>query len=488
MRRGGRDGRARMTIRHGAGACMAALAAVWPCDPVAAADWTIVPRVQGSVAVTDNARSAPRGDEEADIVGVVTPGISATARGDRLTLDLDYALSWRQYLNNSDLSDLLHNGLASANAELIEDFAFVDARVSISQEVIDRTSGRRGFGLVSPEDLETVATYEFSPYLRNRFGDLAQSELRYTFEQTLGGDEIEDATTNTLFGSLSTGPRFTRWRSTLEGEAEEGSGNAVDRRRAQVNAEYGLIRGRFSVLAEGGYEEITGGGLREDIDGPFWAAGFSLRPGPRSSLRLLYGDRYDNPYWSGDASYRIGPRTFLRARYEETVETPETEIGGNLRYLGVDPTGRFIDVRTGLPFDIREGAFDLTAGPFRSERFTLSGDTRSGRNTFLLLSFVEDREFLVTGITESVVGVDFSVIRALDRTTTGSARLGYRNVDFGTPNGREDDTYALDLALERQLNPTLTGLVSYGFYGRNSNLGGLGLRENVVAVTLRKTF
>ncbi|MGC3984907.1 MAG: TIGR03016 family PEP-CTERM system-associated outer membrane protein [Pseudorhodoferax sp.] len=140
---------------------------------------SLVPRVSVEGTWTDNVRARAGAAKEADFVTSVTPGLRFTAEGDRLKANVDYSLTRQLHARERSL-DRNQNALrALGSLEMADNFAFVDFTGNISQQTISAFGTRSGSDVTDNPNRTEVAQYRVSPYVRGRFGDWSQYELRY---------------------------------------------------------------------------------------------------------------------------------------------------------------------------------------------------------------------------------------------------------------------------------------------------------------------
>ena len=476
-----------------------------------AAEWFFTPYLGLRQAVTDNANHAPPGQTKADTYTAITPGISVSGESDRLNLTLDYSFTRTQYFDNTDFSDGNHNLLANGTAELIEDLLYFDARAAIFQQLVDPTGSlsANSDANASNNNSRTVRTYSLSPYMRNRFGGFADSELRYSFDQTRQG-AAGTQTTNTISETLNSGDDFSRFRwqtdlSAQESKASDTSaaGTAISgpfggaprdtsRRLAAFSPEYAVSR-YLSLLGSVGYEKIEDPTILDEPDGVIGNAGVRVNPGPRSTFRVLWNHRYNDNYWTGDASYLIGPTTRVDFAYTRDLNTSSSLYGQNLSYLGTDQYGNFIDTRTLTTYQLDNQAFGLTNAAFLQERSSLRLTTELQRDSFYAEVYHEERKSQDVLANQDTFGVNLSWTRPISELMSLTVGVSYTDSEFGqvsTASGepREDQTVRGGPGLSYAFSETLTGNLNYDFLYRFSNAAGGDLRENIVTVGVRKTF
>lgn len=463
-----------------------------------AADTRIMPRISVTQWFSDNIDQQPSSQKRSDFITAVSPGVRMTSDGARVRFSLDYDLDviryWQQDENDRTSNRLFHLG----TAELWRELLFVDTRASITQERTTSFGGESPVDQTFTTNRTEVRTYSISPYIRNHFGDFADSELRYTFAQTYYSESVfSDATTNRLTGSLVSGAQFsqTLWTVFLDAADVDRSGDIaaltdsedVSWRTAELRNQYGVNQ-YASVLANVGYERFEDRTLNEEPNGPIWAIGFRFTPSPRTTVDALYNYRFEEYFPTIAITHDFGPTTRFQASYFESLQVAGTTFQQNLTFLAVDEFGNYIDRRTAELFRAGNPNFGLTDSAVRIKRFNAALTSARDRNRYGLIAFYDERLTEATNIEETAVGGAITYGRQVTVNTTLNVTGRYRENDLGTADGRKDDYYNLGVSLSYFMSEQLRMIVSYNFVLRDSNIDGRDYTENIVGVGLLKTF
>ncbi|MFN3593806.1 MAG: TIGR03016 family PEP-CTERM system-associated outer membrane protein, partial [Thiobacillaceae bacterium] len=92
-----------------------------------ARDWQWTPRLSLAERYSDNVYLRPKGLEHSDWITELSPGLSVRREGRRLKVDADYSLTGYLYAEDTDRSRIRHNLRGQAQAELLEDWFYLDA-------------------------------------------------------------------------------------------------------------------------------------------------------------------------------------------------------------------------------------------------------------------------------------------------------------------------------------------------------------------------
>jgi uncharacterized protein (PEP-CTERM system associated) len=453
-----------------------------------AQDWKITPHISVFQSFTSNARLAPPGEEESDFFTTASPGIDIHRESPSLNFDLSYALDAIAYVRDEELSELRNRLQFVSTATIAPELLFLDARAAMLQQPDNSRRTGSGSALAGSTNLETVKTYSISPYLLYHFGSIADSEIRYSFNQTYS-DDLSDSTAHRVNVGLTSGSRFSRIRTTLQLSGEEISeSREISTRLAELSAEYRLSR-EVGLLGSVGYERIEDPTLDDEPDGPIGGAGIQLKPGPRSSVTLLYQHRFDSDFFSGEARYVIGPRTWIDASYSESIETSNSLFADNLDFLTRDEFGNYVDSRTARLFSLDDTGFGLEENAFRLKVFDLGLHLVRGRNTFDLVAYHERRDTDATDEKDTAFGGALNWQRQISPLSRLDFTARYRHGKFD--DGTQDDTVRLigaGASFIHSLNENLDGVVALSYLQQLSDEREDEFSEGVVSIGLTKRF
>ena len=459
--------------------------------PVAAGNLTFTPSLELRAIFSDNVDLSPDGLDESALTTEIVPGFALRSESARATAALDAFPVGRHKTAGSDKGYSLAGSLTGlGTVEALEDLFFLESQISISQHVLSsRDSG-------STANEETVQVYRVSPYLRTRFGGFAEGEARYRLSQVLiGGQEdagaaaASDSTTHGVNLSLDSGTEFShlRWSASALGSYEDRSNDDdVTRWETGVEAEYAFNR-FISILAAGGYQFFDDGDVANDIEEPTWQVGFRWRPGPRTDLRVRYGQRDGDRSANVEFSYDVTSRTSITAGYSEVLEKSQERLVRNVSSVELDPdSDQFTDPQTGLPFDPNQSPFDIDDETSRIKTFRFGLNGVRGRNTFGLNGAVQHEKTEPGGLEEDVITLAGRFARRLNQRLTLDFFAGYEHIEFD--DGQEDDEYSVTAGMNYDLGTNLRAGLQYGFGWQNSNVDTSEYTENRLSVSLRMTF
>lgn len=485
-----------------------------------AEEWRITPRAAVEETYTSNVRLAPKGQEESDLITRLSPGISIRGNGPSLRVGVDYDPDVLFYVNADDQNGFRNNLAGFANADFFERRLAVDTNASIVQAFINPNQGIAGANslalgtiptrtsdVAGSNNLTEVQTFSFSPAWRERFGNVAESELRYRFGAVFAGDSsVSDSTSNTVSASLrSTQAGWGRlgwgltalqdWTETTGGTSGIGGTGGValgdtSRRRSLGRADLSYhVASDFSLLGGIGWERIKDPTLSNPPDGLIWNVGFEFRPRPRSYVRITYGRRFDDQDLEVASEWQLGATTSLSLGYTKSLQTSQLSLLDQTTRIGVDRQGNLIDLTTGLPFQPGERTLGLTSQTFREQNFHGALTSTRGRNTYSALATYQKREAeLPSTDRERVAGAGMSWQRRLSPELNFDTQFDYRNLQFSGGLTGDDNVYSLSAGLALNLSETTVLQLRVRQTERDSTETIRELSETLVSLRLSKSF
>jgi uncharacterized protein (PEP-CTERM system associated) len=477
-------------------------------SPAHALDWLFDPYVSARATYTGNIEQSSNNEEDGLVLSV-TPGFTLQYEGSRrLQATMQYNLEGVTRFGGSDDSDLYHNLYASAGAELVEDFLFIDGTASISQELISLL-GSPADAAINDSNRATTGSYSISPYIRHRFGTFAEAEARYRVYGALFGENVaSDYLTNEFSASLTSGRRFSdlSWGfnySFRDVVAKDGGfgDTSYTNERGGLSLGYSLTR-KFRLIGSTGVERIAYENVNnKDVDSTFWNAGFNWSPTRRTQFELTRGERFFGNTWNFSASHVARIATFSANYNEDVNDISQVVLSNQPVYLylcsngfvatafEIPPSPECVLIGTGttpLP-TLANGLFvakTLSAGvSWGVKKINYSIQVYDTRREYLLEDNQEDRAQGVTG----------TVNYQLDPLTTAYGSLQLSRIEdpaalTGLTFDREDDLYTLTCGINRQFSRRLFGALSYSLQGRDSNDSDAEYIENSLTASVSLDF
>lgn len=431
------DMAARSVFRKGsAGLAGVTIIGVLAGVPVSAfaGTWTITPSVAVRETATDNARLSDT-NKESDLISDITPGILVEGVGGRSKLRFDYQMHNLVYASDSSRNKTQHALNAFGTLEALEDWFFIDASGTISQQSISPFGGAPSSGVnTNGNDNSTeTSTYRLSPYFRGTLGGFADYQLRYNLTTTSSAaSQANDSDTKELVGTLKgvTALASLGWSvdaSSQEVNFDNGRSNEADRLRGVLTYQ---INPQFRVSLIGGRESndyLT-------IDKESYTtkgAGFDWSPTERTLVSASREDRFFGKSNTFSVSHRTAGSAW---KYTETkdanVQTNQQSVGLGTNFdllYGIFRNDKSLSslsdaeittlvnallLANGIPPSAQvQGGF-LTNAVTLQHRRQLSFALLGSRNTVTFTASRSESENLSGGVgTGILVGTDFVDVR-----------------------------------------------------------------------------
>lgn len=489
-------------------------------SPAGATDWKFTPSVGLSEVYTDNVRLQPLGSERSEFITQVTPGLSVVGNGPRLKVKANYEMQNFAYGRQGSFHND-HQFLGTADAELVEGLFFLNGKASVTQQTISPFDVQPASNANLTSNRTDVKTYSVSPFMRQRFGNTATSELRYTHDSTsssAGG--LLDSTSNSILFNVNSGSAFQTvgwgWQYSRR-DTDYDNANSLRMEETSAKLRY-LLTPRFALTAATGYERSSYLSIGDKPQGVFWQTGFNWAPSARTNIEASAGHRYYGKSFSLLGKHHTRS-TAWSIGYNEQVSTTQSQFlvpvtADTSTYLNQLFEGSIPDASRrqqvvdtyirglGLPASMTTAINTLTNRVFLEKRWQASFAANGAKNTLLLSLFdvnrsaqtsaASDTALLAAGNLAQADNTHQIGINALwnwhptSRTNvTGSAGHS-RSKALGT--GLTTTTRTYQLAVNRQIQPKLKGTLEYRRLQQDFNQPGRDVRENAVTASLLMTF
>ena len=443
------------------------------------------------------------------------PAVSISADTPRLRGVLSAQAYGNLYVPSAGLDQVVGNLFGGGTATIAPDRLFVDAN-----SVITQGSTLPGLGFVNtsllPRNQQTqVFATSISPYLRESFDGMVDTELRYRFGSTnFGGNTAATATpeTNNLANGIlnegsfiaATGRNFERALSRLTVAASDFNSNSTNR-NTQFSSYDDLqyrITPDISALARVGYQNLQYPlAPLASFAGATWLAGGQLGLGPNYGyVSLEYGRQQGVYGFTGSANYQVTPTITVVANLVQGVSSPGQYLQGSLANATLNPYGSIVDQYSGLPTAFYSPGLGLTNGVYKQHLFNGQITDSIGRDRYSLYGYYTNQQSLtppITAPTKSIGGYA-TWDRDIRPNLNGSASVGYANtanavavntvIPIGTIN-----TLSANIGVNYLFARNLTGSVFYTLtYQPNGAVVTAGRSGDVVVNSLqfflRKAF
>ncbi len=445
-----------------------------------AGGWSIIPSVYVAASNNNNIFLAPLGDEQNDSIMQLNPAIRINGKGQRGDASLYYEMQNILYAKNTRFNDTFHILNASANAELMPKFFFVDTALTRTQQIISRNT-------VFPLDNISISTnrtnvdmVSVSPYIKTNIGNKLTTEIRYSsawirYDQGV----LADIRNQTMYADLRnnlTGSRG-QWAIIYSNRKyTPGTGEKRSYERAYVNIDFS-ITGKLGLLASVGYENngYNQAAITRFERSSTWDAGLRWRSGRNNSLSIRMGERAFGRNSSLDFSYHTR-RWAWGARYNE-------EYRNNLGVLVGNQQNNNFDASIILPGDATP-----TTETYLSRNFNLKARRSYGKTNFDFSVYDRRREFQQSGEREHIYGGEMKLDWQFQKRSKflfgfnkqkERLRGGFNNYDLiiGT------------IGLAREITRKADIKLNFRFYRREAkDSAQADYRQNQVTLGLRALF
>ena len=455
---------------------------------VLAGQWLVKSGLSVGETYTDNIE-LEEDNKDSKLITVVSPSFKITGTGNRANVQ---ALAAFQFHNAGGDSDpFIPRISANADAELIEDVLFIDADLFANQSFIDPLSPGGNSPITQNENVTTTYDYTISPYIVRHFGQTADFQLRYTYDDQINkGDELSDSVKEAVLGTLQSGKDFARLSWALTGDYQEttyddndsmGQNADNEQRSASVRLGYQLFR-RLNINGTIGqewnsFEPVDG----DDPDDKFWDIGVLWEPSPRTSFDVGYGKHFFSTTPRFKFSHKMRKLTFESSYSRSLTDTRSERINTNpfglteeeLQQLEVFDPDRYQFLTDNFTFE--------NQGVFVNERFDNSLSLKGKRTTatFYLKESKQIREDVEDDSTFNSMGL--RVERKLSSKNTLTSRLSLDERE----NGRSEkvDTTRFYLSLKRKIGTRTSVTLAYSLADRDSDRIDDDYKENRLSLT-----
>jgi len=512
------DGRAATTRRRrGGGALlvMLALGTLLLAVDARGSDWKFGISGSTSATATDNATLAPKGQEKGDLILQVTPAFTASRAGARLKVNVSYAPSAIGYVDGTSNNRWVNTLAASGSLEAVENFFFIDARASISQQFLSP------FG-PTPTDLATatsnrsnVTSLGVSPYIRGHFGAtgityFARNDSNWTDASGSGGGT---GYSNFSVARIDGAPAKVAW------------GLSYDRRNTSYQNQSGFVnenyRARltwtvdpqFRVFATGGYQNNNFSATQRS--GAIYGGGFDWRPSERTTVAGSYEEQFYGPSWQGNVTHRtplsfwslVGSRA-LSTFPQQALLLPPGDTASTLNSVLLsrfpDPADRQAEVQRliqtlGLPAFLVAPQSFYTQNVFVNERVALTAGLIGLRNVVTLTAFTGYSENVPATSNVAIQGAFANATKIDQRGVSGNWShrltpltslnfLASRTQSLASQGSSTESTTDLfNLNLARPLGPKTNASLGLRYTIFDTNVGN-DYRAAAVLATVGHTF
>lgn len=450
--------------------------------PAQAGEWAFDANAGGSVGIefTDNVSSSSNANDRNILT--FSPHASLHGESARIKADIDASVQLNDLGGGQSSNPRLQ---ADGEVELLEDFFFVEASSRITSNALNPFQNSGSDLSTTNSNRTDTISYDISPYLVWRFGDFADSELRYTFNdqsdtenqtnQSSSNEVSLNLTSGQYFGPFSWGLSYSKEDIDYE-ETEDAEFEAVN-----LNLGYQLNR-QWQLTGSVGEDTNEIPDANSKTGGGKWTVGTRWTPNVRTSVQVSTGESFFGSTQSLDASYRRKRSTFT-ATYSKGVSNARSLLREQQVFVLVDEFGNpIINPLTGFPFLVALDVATLNEGNFVDERFNV-GYAWSGKRSGLSLNLGQSRQsgLDAAAVDGTLKNIGLNYNRELSRHVSGNLGLYWSETD--ATMGTDAEIWRYLLGLSRQLGEGTSVSLRYSLVDRESDTSGDSSKENRVALT-----
>jgi uncharacterized protein (PEP-CTERM system associated) len=482
--------------------------------------WTFTSGVALSATYSDNANLTGNSkDGKEEIFLQVLPYFTLNGEGARVKARGYYAPA----LYTGTIGDTpanIDNFLTfNGTVEVTPDTFFVDgyARATVVNQNAAGPGGNipNQSYLYNSNNLTQAFGFGVSPYVRYHLGSTADFLARASIGTTAFADSSQNNSVNASFtAGFASGRDFQRLPWSLYYSLSGLNFNDSSSAYGDSNT-YQSITGRASYVISPVWRVDTSVGYAlndyqttsDNKSGPTWSFGGTWTPNPRVALSLGYGGQPYGDSWYLNWRY-AHKRVSWFANYTTQLTTVQQEFLQSQTFVQADPNGLpVIDPATGLPIQVTRVDPTLTNQSYVLNSFNTGINWTGNRTTVGLDANWNQRDYQVSGGSESDWGVGARVSRTLSADLTASARLGwtsYENLGTGPIPGAgaagtdTNNTWNADFLLTKRLTErsSVSGIYryvsdvggyNYGTVGSSGTSGASG-PENRVSLVFNHSF
>ncbi len=451
-----------------------------------AGEWRFTPRVTKQETFSDNINQASSSAAHSDYVTQVTPGIGITGTGAKLSMNFDYAVDLLHYLHGTSSNSIDHRLQTSANAELLDEFLFLDLNASAGQQNTSSTGTLATDNLTVSSNTSNFLTYDISPFLRHRLGKYADSEIRYRRQQANNGGGF-DTEVNTMSLNLSSGRFFSSlpWTvSATESKNSNSDNTSSTFRNVDTSVRYNFSR-RYGVRLNVGYEDNDISSTRGSTRGLTWGLTGTWTPTPRTNFEAGYESRFFGNNFNILATHRMR-RSIFNLSYSVDATTSANQQLESTLFPLVDAFGEPI-VNPGVNDpNIPINRVSIGSDVIITTRLDAGLNMRGRRSNYGISIFNEERDFESGAGSEQVYGMRASASRTLSRRN--SANIGFNWQINQQASNVEDTQWDINLGYTHTFSQEISTSMNYR-HSENSSTGpGSGFKENRISANLNWLF
>jgi len=253
---------------------------------------SIVPRVSVTETLTSNVNLSNT-DPKSEQTTEIAPGVRISIEGARLKTYLDYSLSRVVYAQGTS-ADRNQNALNTFGSfEAIDNWAFIDFSGTISQQSVSAFGTQSSSNTAINSNRAEVSSYRLAPYVRGRFGNLANYEAHLSRSVTGSNSNASShsaSTVSSLRLSNASAFRSLGWSTDVSRQrADYSAGRPTESDNASLGLIY-TVNPQVNLSINAGRESSNFTGLDKQGSGTS-SLGLNWTPSERTKVSATRGQR-----------------------------------------------------------------------------------------------------------------------------------------------------------------------------------------------------
>lgn len=287
----------------------------------------IVPTFAANATLTNNVNLSAT-DKESDLILALSPGIQMGGQSGRVRGFLNYALTGNFHARNNESSSFTNSLSASGTAEAIDNWLFVDANASISQQFISPFGAQSPNTSLNNDNRTEVTSVSVAPRVQGQLAGQVNYVGRAFYSFTDSGSS--QASDSTVWGALLGFDSTTRWSRLSWGldfsyrearfsnqRSEFDQLNVLSLTYAVTPELHATLRGNVERSNLTSFDSETTSG---------WGGGLRWKPSPRTNFMAEYDQRVFGNSHLYSLDYRT-PRTVWAFSNRQGLSTGQFNNG-----------------------------------------------------------------------------------------------------------------------------------------------------------------
>ena len=288
----------------------------------------LVPELGIRQTLTDNARLTST-DRHSELITELSPELRLSSNAGRIKGFLDYSLHGLVYARESSPNNVQQSLNAAGTVEAIDNWAYIDASASISQQNTSALGTRStDSALLDANNRTEVTSVQLVPHIRGRLGGFADYDARLTWAATNSNATTADSTTTGASLRIGSNTSFRRfgWSADLSHQVSDFSASG-SHETDRFTGELTFVATPELRLAARAGREVNDLLTLNKAGYNTWGWGATWTPSERTRLEATRDKRFFGSSHSVRFEHRM-PRSILTFSDTHDVST-DSATGGS---------------------------------------------------------------------------------------------------------------------------------------------------------------